>query len=163
MNINKENVPTENILVGILKEKGWTIATAESCTGGLIGAAIVNVAGASEVFEQGLITYSDQAKMQLLGVNPATLDARTAVSHETAGEMAMGAARSAGAQVALASTGIAGPGGGTEDKPVGLVYLACYVCGQVTVRTCRFKGNRSEIRLQAVESALELAVKCLKQ
>ena len=146
----------------ILKEKGWTIATAESCTGGLIGAVIVNVSGASEVFEQGLITYSDQAKMQLLGVNRATLETQTAVSCETAGEMAMGAARSAGAQVALASTGIAGPGGGTKEKPVGLVYLACYVCGQVTVRTCHFKGDRAEIRRQAVESALELAVKCLK-
>lgn len=148
-------------LVTRLAETGWKIATAESCTGGLIGATIVNVPGASDVFEQGLITYSNEAKVRLLGVNQATLSAHGAVSRETAGEMALGAARSASSEVALSSTGIAGPGGGTPEKPVGLVYLACYVCGRVTVRCCHFQGSRDEIRRSAVQSSLELALQCL--
>ena len=148
-------------LVTRLRENGWKITTAESCTGGLIGAAIVNVPGASDVFEQGFITYSDEAKARLLGVNAATLAANGAVSRETAGEMALGAARSAKAEVALASTGIAGPGGGTPEKPVGLVYVACYVCGKVTVRCCHFQGSREQIRSSTVQCALELALRCL--
>lgn len=153
----------EEKLVALLKQKGWQISTAESCTGGLIGASLVNVAGASEVFSQGLITYSDEAKMRLLGVNPATLAAHSAVSRETAGEMALGAARAAGCEVALASTGIAGPGGGTPEKPVGLVYLACYVCGRVTVKECHFDGDRAAVRNQAVKAAFELALKNLEE
>lgn len=152
----------EEKLVEMLKQKGWQISTAESCTGGLIGAAIVNVAGASDVFSQGLITYSDEAKMSLLGVNRATLAEHGAVSRETAGEMALGAARSASCEVALSSTGIAGPGGGTPEKPVGLVFLACYVCGQVTVKECHFDGDRASVRNQSVQTALELALRCLK-
>lgn len=153
--------PPEAQLVARLAEAGWKIATAESCTGGLIGATIVNVPGASDVFEQGLITYSNEAKVRLLGVNEATLAAYGAVSRETAGEMALGAARSAKAEVAISSTGIAGPGGGTPEKPVGLVYLACYVRGRVTVRCCHFQGSREEVRRSSVQCALELALRCL--
>lgn len=158
-----EKKSQEERLVELLGQKGWQITSAESCTGGLIGAAIVNVPGASEVFAQGLITYSDEAKERLLGVNRATLQAHGAVSRETAGEMALGAARSAGCEVALSSTGIAGPGGGTAEKPVGLVYLACYVCGRVTVKECHFEGDRAAIRNQSVRTALKLAVRCLEE
>jgi len=150
-------------LVRLLKDRGYTITTAESCTGGLIGAAIVEVSGASEVYNQGLITYSNEAKERLLGVNHTTLKAHGAVSEETAREMVLGAARSAGAEVALASTGIAGPDGGSPEKPVGLVYLGCYVRGYVTVLECRFSGSREAIRHASVERAIEMALECMKK
>lgn len=153
----------EECLVELLKDQKLHITTAESCTGGLIAATIVNVSGASAVLDQGLITYSNEAKERLLGVRGATLSAYGAVSRETAEDMARGAAASAGAEVGLSSTGIAGPDGGTKEKPVGLVYLGCFVQGQVTVKKCLFSGNRESIRRQAVETALDLALECLKK
>ena len=116
----------------------------------------MNVAGASIVYNEGYITYSNDAKEKLLGVNHETLEQYGAVSPQTAREMAEGAAKSAGADAALAVTGIAGPGGGTKEKPVGLVYIGCYVKGQVRVEEYHFTGNRNKNREYAVVRALTL-------
>lgn len=160
--MESEAMTREERLVALLRERQLHVATAESCTGGLIGAAIVNVPGASLVFDQGLITYSNEAKERLLGVQRETLKTHGAVSPETAKEMAVGAASSAGAGVGISSTGIAGPDGGTPEKPVGLVYLGCFCQGKVFVRRCQFSGNRKEVRRQATETALEFAAACLQ-
>ena len=106
-----------------LKKRNWTVTTVESCTGGAVAARIVNVAGASEILRQAFVTYCDEAKHLLAGVRQETLEKYTAVSRETAREMALGGARAASADVALSVTGLAGPGGGTPEKPVGLVYI----------------------------------------
>ncbi len=145
----------EKNVVEVLKEKGLVITTAESCTGGLVAAGIVNTPGASAVFKEGYITYSNEAKMKLLGVRAETLEKYYAVSEETAYEMAQGGAKNAGADVCVAVTGVAGPD--MEDgKPVGLVYVSCYYNGRVQVKECHFKGDRAQIRAQAADSALEL-------
>lgn len=153
----------EERLVKLLFDKGFTVATAESCTGGLIAGAIVNVAGASKVFNEGYITYSNDAKEKLLRVSRETLEHFGAVSHDTAKEMALGAARAAGAQVGISSTGIAGPDGGTLEKPVGLVYLGISVCGTAEAVKFMFPGNRIEVRRQAVEAALSLAIEKISE
>lgn len=146
----------ESKIVQKLIDKGYTITTAESCTGGLLAGRILNVAGASEVFNEGHITYSNEAKERLLGVSHETLEKYGAVSRQTATEMALGAAKAAKAEVGLSTTGIAGPGGGTPEKPVGLIYVGCSINGQVTVEECRFSGNREENRNAAVEAVLQL-------
>lgn len=153
----------EHILVALLSKKSLKIATAESCTGGLIAAAIVNVSGASNVLNEGYVTYSDEAKQRLVGVRKKTLESYGAVSPQVAMEMAEGAARASGADVALSSTGIAGPEGGTLEKPVGLVYVGCFVCGKVIAKEYKFTGNRMENRLHTVEKALSLAVENIGQ
>lgn len=144
-----------------LKEAGMTVTTVESCTGGLLSATLVDVSGASDVFYQGVVTYANEAKVRLVGVKEATLQAHGAVSEETAREMAEGGAKAANADAALAVTGIAGPGGGTKEKPVGLVYIGCYVNGKTIVKKNLFTGNRREVREQAVETALKLLLECL--
>ena len=123
----------EESVVELLAQKKMTVTTAESCTGGLIAGTLVNVAGASDVLNEGYVTYSNDAKERLVGVKHETLEEYGAVSEQTAREMAEGAAKAAGADAALSATGIAGPGGGTEEKPVGLVYIGCYVNGETTV------------------------------
>lgn len=156
-------VSIEEWLVKELTKRNASITTAESCTGGLLSGRIVNVGGASEVFNQSFVTYSDDAKNRLLGVKQETLDRVGAVSKETAEQMAAGAAEAARAQVALSTTGIAGPGGGTKEKPVGLVYIGCYYFGSIVVEKHIFEGNRMEIRDASVQSALALAKKCLEE
>lgn len=151
----------EEKIVRELQKRGYTITTAESCTGGLLAGRILNVAGASAVYNEGHITYSNEAKERLLGVAHETLEQYGAVSQQTAAEMAEGAARVANANVGLSTTGIAGPGGGTSEKPVGLVYVGCCINGEVTVEECRFTGNREENRASAVEAALNLLLKML--
>lgn len=146
----------EEKIVQQLLDKGYTITTAESCTGGLLAGRILNVSGASAVYNEGHITYSNEAKERLLGVKRTTLEAYGAVSKQTAAEMARGAALAANANVGLSTTGIAGPTGGTPEKSVGLVYVGCYYNGEVTVEECHFKGNREENRNAAVEAALKL-------
>lgn len=158
-----ENGIIEEQLVGILKEKGYTIATAESCTGGLVAGRIVNVPGASWVFQEGYVTYSNEAKSRLLGVPDALIRDRGAVSKETATKMALGVACAAGAQVGIATTGVAGPDGGTKEKPVGTVFIACSVNHKVTVRECHFSGDRMQVREQTVEQVLRLAVDCINK
>ncbi len=157
----REEETLEEVVVSLLKEKNVTLSTAESCTGGLLTGRLVNVPGVSEVLMEGFITYSNDAKQKYLGVKQETLVSFGAVSAQTAGEMAAGAARAASAQAALAVTGIAGPEGGTAEKPVGLVYIACYLKGKVTVKELRLRGNRSRIREQSVIQALDLLRRCL--
>ena len=114
---------TETALVRLLAERGLTVATAESCTGGLIGGRITGVSGASQVFLGGCITYTNDMKIRLLGVNPLSIDAHTEVSAEVAAEMAAGVREKLGADVGLSATGYAGPTGGTDENPVGTVYV----------------------------------------
>ncbi len=151
----------EEEVVKLLMEKGYTITCAESCTGGLLCASLVNVSGASEVLNRSVVTYANEAKMELLGVKEETLKEFGAVSEQTAYEMAVGAADFAKADVALSVTGIAGPGGGTPEKPVGLVYMGCFVNGKVTVRRYVFAGDRLQVRTSSVKNALELAKECI--
>ena len=153
----------EEKIVKALQEKGYHITTAESCTGGLLAGRILNVSGASAVYDEGHITYSNEAKERILGVSSETLKNHGAVSEKTAREMAIGAAKVAGAEVGLSTTGIAGPGGGTPEKPVGLVYVACAVCGEVFVKECHLKGDREAVRNAAVEEVLELLEKTLSK
>ena len=150
----EEDVTLEKAIVELLKKNGLSMCTAESCTGGMVASRLINVSGASEVFKSGYITYSNKAKRRILGVKKSTLDKYGAVSEQTAGEMAAGAAIVSKADVTVAITGIAGPDGGTDDKPVGLVYIACSVCGKVKVRKCSFTGNRQKIRESSTSEAL---------
>lgn len=157
----KENKSLEACVVSMLKKRKLTICTAESCTGGMVAARLINVPGASEVYTTGFITYANKAKRKELNVRRETLQTHGAVSRETAYEMAKGALEHAGTEVAVATTGIAGPGGGTPEKPVGLVYISCNVCGAITVKEYRFSGNRTKIRESAVAAALTLLRECL--
>lgn len=151
----------ENELVAFMAGRGLTITTAESCTGGLISGRIINAPGASACVKEAYVTYSNEAKEKLLGVSHDTLESYGAVSEETAAEMANGAAKAACADIALAATGVAGPDGGSKEKPVGLVYIGCYVKGEVTVKKCLFKGNREANRKATVDEALNLLRECL--
>lgn len=153
----------EELLVKLLSEKKMTIATAESCTGGLIAGTIINAAGASAVINEGFITYSNEAKEKYLGVSHDTLEKYGAVSRETVTEMASGCAAAAGADVALVSSGIAGPDGGTAEKPVGLVYIACFVRGIIRVAENIYTGDRQQVRKQAVQTALQLAIDMISE
>lgn len=157
----KEQKSLEEEVVELLTERGFSITTAESCTGGLLSGRLVNVAGASEVLNMSVVTYSNEAKQKLLGVKKETLEKYDAVSAETAFEMAKGALQYASADVALSVTGIAGPGGGTEERPVGLVYIACNVQGSILVEKHIFQGSRQQVRESSVTAALELAKKCI--
>lgn len=150
----KENL--EDVVVRLLKKYELTVTTAESCTGGLLAGRIVNVPGASDVFREGYITYSNKAKRKILDVSKTTLKKYGAVSEQTAREMAAGGVFATDADVCIAVTGIAGPDGGTEEKPVGLVYIACYLKDHVSVEEFRFRGNRQKIREQTVVQALDL-------
>jgi len=131
------------------------LVTAESCTGGWLAKVITDVSGSSRWFERGFVTYSNEAKVDLLGVRPYTLRTHGAVSEETVREMVAGALRHGHAQVAIAVTGIAGPEGGTPEKPVGTVWLAAATgSGSIFAWRCQFSGSRDEVRRQAVAEAL---------
>lgn len=145
------------------RAKGVTIATAESCTGGLVAGSLTEVAGSSDVFDRGFVTYSNQAKIDMLGVRPQTLEAHGAVSEQTAAEMADGAVRHSGASLAVSITGVAGPSGGTAQKPVGLVCFGLAVKGQETLTdTVRFADRgRAAVRLAALRHALTLLERTL--
>ena len=156
-----EKVSLEMAVVELLKKHKLTMSTAESCTGGMVAAKLVNVSGVSQVFMQGMVTYSNEAKMRLLGVKEETLRAYGAVSAQTAAEMAAGGAAMSRTDVCVAITGLAGPDGGTDKKPVGLVYMACCLKGKVTVQEYHFKGNRDKIREQSMMKALDLVRLCI--
>jgi PncC family amidohydrolase len=143
-------------IVKILKKKKYSITFAESCTGGLLSAEMVSVPGVSDVYKMGFVTYANRAKRKLLGVKKKTLRKYGAVSEECAYEMAFGAARAADADVAVSVTGIAGPDGGTDSKPVGTVYIGCCIGKEACVRRYQFTGDRDEIRNSSVEAAVEL-------
>lgn len=159
----EEKTELENKVVNFLLKHELSLVTAESCTGGLLTGRLVNVAGVSETLKAGLVTYSNKAKRKLLDVNKGTLKKYGAVSKQTAKEMVKGAALGYDAEVAVAITGVAGPDGGTEEKPVGLVYIACYAKEKVLVKEYNFKGNRQEIREEAVEKALKLMYEWMQE
>ncbi|MCW8916026.1 MAG: CinA family protein [Magnetovibrio sp.] len=139
------------------REQNLKLALAESCTGGLIAGCVTSVAGSSEVLDRGFVTYSNDAKSEMLGVDEDLIETHGAVSEEVAIAMAEGALMNSDAQISLSVTGIAGPGGGTDEKPVGLVHMACAREGQDTVHQCHiFNGDRDRVRIQTVESGLKL-------
>jgi len=140
----------------VLRGRGWMLATSESCTGGWIGECVTMVAGSSMWYERGFITYSNEAKIQMLGVRQATLRVHGAVSEHTVLEMARGTLRHSRAQVGVSVSGVAGPGGGTPDKPVGTVCIGWALAnGQLRAASFRFEGDRESVRRQSVVAALQ--------
>jgi nicotinamide-nucleotide amidase len=137
-----------------LQARGWMLATAESCTGGLISGACTDLSGSSNWFERGFVTYSNEAKAEMLGVDPALIAQHGAVSEVVARAMAFGAVRHSLAQVSVAVTGVAGPTGGTPHKPVGLVWFGFQVDGQLTSESVHFDGDRAAVRWGTVRYAL---------
>ena len=151
-------------LGGLLKSHGLMLATAESCTGGGVAQAVTSVAGSSAWFERGFVTYSNQSKQEMLGVSEVTLMQHGAVSEATVREMVAGALEKSGAQMALAVSGIAGPDGGTPDKPVGTVWFAWGLKNSVVhAERHQFLGNRAEVRAHAVHTALQGAINLLNR
>jgi nicotinamide-nucleotide amidase len=150
-------------LLGACERRGWHLATAESCTGGLIIVCLTEIPGSSSVVERGYVTYANRAKAEVLGVPAALFERVGAVSEEVARAMAEGARDRAGVDLAVAVTGIAGPGGATPAKPVGLVHMAVARSGAPTLHTdAVFPGDRAAIRLASVDAALELALQAVR-
>jgi nicotinamide-nucleotide amidase len=153
--VDNETLALAVALGGVLEARGWKVTTAESCTGGLIAGSITDVAGSSSWFDRGFVTYSNGAKVEMLGVHSATLAAHGAVSEAVAREMASGALARSAADVAVAVTGVAGPSGGTPDKPVGMVCFGWAMrIGTVEAETRHFDGDRAAIRRATVAVAL---------
>lgn len=151
---DEPEVTLEMAIYELLKANGLTVTTAESCTGGLLAGRLINVPGISQYLKEGYVTYSNEAKEKLLGVPAETLKRHGAVSPQTAEAMAEGGAKAADADLCIAVTGIAGPDGGTEEKPVGLVYMSCYCRGTCYTEKNQYTGSRSKIREYSVASAL---------
>lgn len=152
-----ENVEYVKKIVETLKARGEVFCTAESCTGGQISKTVTDLAGVSAVFFGGVVSYANEIKKKLLGVRHKTLEKYGAVSEQTAAEMATGAVRALGADFSVAVTGIAGPDGGSEEKPVGLVYIACAdKNGNVKVTKNLFSGDRKAVRDKTTETALQM-------
>ena len=164
LSLSKSELPAP-ILVGLLAdlllEKGWLLATAESCTGGMISAACTDLAGSSNWFERGFVTYSNEAKIELLGVDAALIAAHGAVSEEVARAMVQGAITHSRARVAVAVTGVAGPTGGSRAKPVGTVWFGFVVDGRLSSEVQHFDGDRAAVRLATVQHALRRLVQLL--
>ncbi len=152
----EEDDTLESCVGRLLREKKLTISVAESCTGGLVEHRITNVPGSSEYFVGGVVAYSNEMKMKVLGVKEDTLESFGAVSYETACEMAEGVAKLTGSDVAVSTTGIAGPTGGTPTKPVGLVFFGVYYKGEVKAYRHQFQGDRLLIKEQSAQTALDL-------
>ena len=151
-----DNTTLEETVAKLLVKNNMTIAVSESCTGGMVSSKLIDYPGISQSFMEGCVTYSNEAKMNRLGVKKETLDKYGAVSSETAIEMAVGIAKNLNTNIGLSTTGIAGPGGGTDEKPVGLVYIGIYINGDVKVKKCNFSGSRDKIRNRATNEALNL-------
>ncbi|MCR4892894.1 MAG: nicotinamide-nucleotide amidohydrolase family protein [Lachnospiraceae bacterium] len=158
-----ENETLEGVVVNLLKESDYTLTTAESCTGGMFAARIINVAGASDVLKEGFITYSNKAKRKYLGVKKRSLDKFTAVSEQVAKEMAKGVCDNTEADCSIAITGLAGPDGGSDKHPIGQVFIGCTVNKNTVVKEYKFAGDRQAIRMYAVTEALALLRLCLLQ
>ena len=154
----KEKISTslEYSVFSLLKKYHITLTTAESATGGMIASTLINVPGISEFFTEGYVTYSNDAKVKMIGVKREIIDTYGVVSSETAADMAEAAARTAGAKASLSVTGVAGPDGGTKDCPVGLIYIGCYLNGKTVTERHVFSGDRMAVRSAACKRALEL-------
>lgn len=157
----EEDVTLERAVVDLLLANELTVSTIESCTGGMLAARLINIPGVSEVFKSGYITYSNKAKRKVVGVKKSSLHKYGAVSEQVAREMAIGSAMVTKADVTVSVTGIAGPDGGSAQKPVGLVYIGCCVKGKTTVKEYHFMGNRAKIREASVSAALTLMRRCI--
>jgi nicotinamide-nucleotide amidase len=153
----------EEELGELLRTKSMTLAVAESCTGGLVSDMITNVPGSSLYFLAGLVTYSNDSKIEFLGVSRETLESHGAVSEQVAIEMARGARKAAGADIGAAVTGIAGPGGGTEQKPVGLVYFAVDDGRAILTDRAFLSGDRREVKRSSSQRLIEIIVKSLRE
>ena len=145
----------------LMRKNGWLLATAESCTGGMIAAACTDLAGSSNWFERGFVTYSDEAKTELLGVDAGLIADHGAVSEEVVRAMVQGAVSHSRARVAVAVTGVAGPAGGSRAKPVGTVWFGFMVDGRLTSEMKRFDGDRAAVRNASVQHALQRLVQLL--
>jgi nicotinamide-nucleotide amidase len=163
MNVQRVEPSTVETLAALLTQQGLLLATAESCTGGLIAARCTDLAGSSHWFERGFVSYSNTAKTELLGVDAQLIATHGAVSEAVVRAMAQGAIRHSRAQVAVAITGIAGPDGGSDDKPVGTVWLGWATPDGVDCELHHFAGDRAHVRAATVEQALQGLVKRLKQ
>ncbi|PIR31969.1 MAG: damage-inducible protein CinA [Alphaproteobacteria bacterium CG11_big_fil_rev_8_21_14_0_20_44_7] len=146
-----------SVLLDKLRAQNLKLASAESCTGGMIAAALTDIAGSSDVFERGFVTYSNESKIDMLGVSRETLEKFGAVSEQVAGEMALGALKNSQADIAIAVTGIAGPSGGSKEKPIGLVYIAVARGNILKTTKNQISGNRRQVRKATLEKALQLA------
>ena len=149
----------ETVVSELLCKKNLSISTAESCTGGMIAATLISYPGISEVFKEGVVTYSNESKIRRLGVKEETLKKFGAVSEEIAREMVEGVAKNLNTDIAISTTGIAGPGGGTEEKPIGLVYVGIYIKGKTIVEKLNLTGDRESIRKKATLNSLNLLTK----
>lgn len=158
-------IQKSNLLFQLASKFNIKIAVAESCTAGLVAALITEVSGSSAIFERGFITYSDLAKEQLLNIDSNIIKKFGAVSFEVAEEMAIGAINNSISNLSVAITGIAGPGGGSEEKPVGLVYIASYLKlnNELINKKFYFSGNRKEIRIASVNAAIDILINQIKQ
>ncbi|SHF09494.1 competence/damage-inducible protein A [Clostridium fallax] len=150
-----EDTTLEEVVAKKLISKNLTISTAESCTGGMLASTLINYPGISKVFLEGAVTYSNEAKIKRLGVKKETLDKYGAVSEETAREMALGIAKTSETNIGLSTTGLAGPDGGTKEKPVGLVYIGLSINGEVRVKKLNLQGDRQKIRIRTVMNILD--------
>jgi nicotinamide-nucleotide amidase len=154
--LDRETLELAAAVLAACRARGWRVATAESCTGGLVAAALTSIAGASDVVDRAFVTYSNKSKMEMLGIPETVLAAAGAISGETALAMAKGALARAGVDLAVSVTGIAGPGGGTAEKPVGLVYLAIATAVASRSERHNFPGDRGDVRRAAVIRALQM-------
>ena len=159
--MNAENIKKAEALVKILRDRGLKVTFAESCTGGLLGATLTSVSGASDVFDGSIVSYANEVKADKLGVDRNTLATVGAVSEDSARQMALGACKTFSADCAAAITGIAGPGGGTSEKPVGTVFISAAFNGNVKVEHCLFSGDRAKVRDQSVAKALDMLIEIL--
>lgn len=159
MSIEAEIEHLARQLVSLCSERGLTVSTAESCTAGMVASAIADIPGASEVLRGGAVTYCDEIKHRVLGVRIATLEQYTAVSYQTAREMADGSRRLFESSLAVSLTGYAGPGGGTSADPAGTVYIGLSTPEGITADRCLFSGGRNDVRKQAAARALKLLIR----
>ena len=157
----ENDIPVEKQVYLLLKEKNMTLTTAESATGGMIAARLINVPGISEFFTEGYVTYSNAAKVKMIGVDAKLIDKYGVVSCEVAENMALSAAKTATTDAAVSVTGVAGPDGGTDACPVGTVCIGCYCNGHTFVERHIFEGDRQSVRTQATDCALKLLIKCI--
>ncbi|TMO60034.1 CinA family protein [Pseudoalteromonas aurantia] len=162
MELQQEITTLAAQLGAILTDKRLTITTAESCTGGGISFALTDTPGSSAYVDRCFVTYSNQAKHELLGVPLPVLAQYGAVSKQTVREMAQGAAHNAKADIAVAVSGVAGPGGGSAEKPVGLVWFAFYILGDLEVKKCIFSGDRTQVRMQVIAFAIDIIINKFK-